>query len=47
MPFEPRYHTKHIHFLAKIPQKYLAYNIHIFANFWPISSKPCTLLLLM
>ena len=39
MPFEPRYHAKHIHFLAKIPQKCWAENIHIFANFWPISSK--------
>ena len=22
MPFEPRYHAKHIHFLAKIPQMF-------------------------
>ena len=42
MPTGPRYHAKHIHFLAKIPQKYLALNIHIFANFWSISSKLCT-----
>ena len=41
MPFKSRYHAKHIHFLAKLPQNCLAQNIHIFANFLPISSKLC------
>ena len=41
MPFKAHYHAKHIHFLAKTLQKYLASNIHILANFRPISSKLC------